>query len=258
MSSPFADAVLASIRAEGDAPPPEHAARCGEHDLVLRVPDRDRVGGLVLVDAGLRRGVGLERGVPVEVVGREVQPGRHPWAEPLREAKAERGRLDDERLDVFVERGDERHVGVADRERLATRCLEHLGDHRRHRGLAVGAGDREHRSRSRTTAVRSASQSVARSSSLTTGRPRANAPTIAGWCSGTPGLGTTASTDSSERGELAVSRAHVHVGRAGLVVGEQGAVPVRDERASDGLTRDADAVHERAHQSATPRLMKSA
>ena len=61
-----------------------------------------------------------------------------------------------------------------------------------------------------------------------------------------------------QRVEIGSARPRLHVSSARFVIGEHRGVAVRDERVRDGLTGDSDAVHEHAHQSATPRLMKSA
>ena len=146
---------------------------------------------------------------------------------------------------AFVERGDERHIGVPDRERLAAGRDEHVGDHRRDRRLAVGAGDRDH-------GRRAASQSVARSSSLTTGIPRLIASTITGWCSGTPGLGTSMSTNRASRSShdrgAGARRRHEH---------RRPRVDARS-RVGNGFAGHPHAVHQGPHQSATPMWMKSA
>ena len=78
----------------------------------------------------------------VEVVGREVQPRGDPGREPPGGRQAERRRLDHEQLGAMVvERGHQRHLGVAGGDRGLTRRLQHGRDHHRHGRLAVRAGD---------------------------------------------------------------------------------------------------------------------
>ena len=131
--------------AVGD-PPGSHAGQMGHHDGVLGVGHGHVVGSLVGPDAGLGRLVALEGAVHVEVVGGEVQPGGDGGPEVPTGGQAERGGLDDEHLhSMVVERLDEGDLGVAHRRRPPTGRLEHGGDHHRHRGLAVGAGDGDQR-----------------------------------------------------------------------------------------------------------------
>ena len=170
-----------------------------------------------------------------------------------RPSEPERRRLDHEHVDVGIERGDERHIGVPDRERLATRREQHVGDHRRDRRLAVGAGDRDHGAARGVPVGREVELAHAPAA------PRRRASAITGWCSGTPGLGTSTST-VVERPR----RAHRHAARRGtplasrLVVGADDLVAACLERVSNGFARHAHAVHQGPHQSATPMWMKSA
>ena len=116
---PF-DAVVGVGRAERDVTSrsggesPHHLGVAGE-------ADRDVVGTLVGEDLVLGVAVGVHRAMPVEVVGSEVQPRRGLAAEPLGEREPEAGALDDERVEVHVDRRHERNLGVAGRHRAA--CL---------------------------------------------------------------------------------------------------------------------------------------
>ena len=146
------------------------------------------------------------------MVGGEVEPRRHLGREPLGEPQPERRRLDDEHVDGFVEGGNEGHVGVSDRERLATRRVEHVGDHRRHRGLAVGAGDRDDRPVSVVPIGREIELAHDRKSA--TGRLDDR-----GMVLGNAGARHEHVDRIEQRRELAVSRTQVHAVGTTFVVG---------------------------------------
>ena len=116
-------------------------------DRVVGVGDGDADLGIeVAPDAGLGLLVVLERRVDVQVISGEVQPRRDRRAEGPAVAEAERRRLHHEHVrGGIVDRGDQRHLGVAHRLGAQTGRFEHLGHQRRDRGLAVRAGDRQHR-----------------------------------------------------------------------------------------------------------------
>ena len=118
------------------------------HDRVVDVADGDVVGAPGRPRCGPwppRRRPG--RACTSRWSGAKLSQVATPGPEARAVAQPERGRLDHEHLDGgVVEGGDERHVGVARRRRRATPdALEHVGDHHRHRGLAVGAGDGDDR-----------------------------------------------------------------------------------------------------------------
>ncbi len=140
------DAVVGTVASERDV-----TAGCdGEvaHHLgVVGEADGDVAGALVGEDPGLRRRVGRQRAVPVEMVGGEVEPRRGGAAEALGPGQAEARALDDEGVDVEVDGGDERDVGVAGGDGAHAGGLEHGDGEQRRRRLAVGPGDGEHRPR---------------------------------------------------------------------------------------------------------------
>ena len=106
------DAVVGAGGAERDVAG-RRRGEVGHHDGVGGEADGDVVGPLLAEDAGLGRRVGVHRDVPVEVVGGQVEPGRGVAAERPGPGQPEARALDDERVDVEVERLDERDVGVA-------------------------------------------------------------------------------------------------------------------------------------------------
>ena len=85
--------------------------------------------------------------MPVLMVGCKVQPDGRLGTELLGECQAETAALDGERIDVEVERVDERQVGVAHCFGTHTRSAQQRGHHHRGGGLAVGAGDGDHGAR---------------------------------------------------------------------------------------------------------------
>ena len=88
-------------------------AEVGHHGGIVGEADGDVVGSLLGEDPRLGGLVGGHRGVPVEVVGRQVEPRGGVATEALGPREAEARALDDEGIDVEVEGGDEWHVGVA-------------------------------------------------------------------------------------------------------------------------------------------------
>ena len=86
--------------------PPADRHRVGRRmtgdDGIVEIGDRHRSGCPVPPDAGLGRLVGRQVGVDVEVIGGEVQPGRHLWAPPGGVPEPERGRLHDEARRVRI------------------------------------------------------------------------------------------------------------------------------------------------------------
>ena len=84
--------------------------------------------------------------MPVEVVGRQVEPERGVGAELFRPRQAEAAALDDVRVELHLERVDERNVGVAGRDRAHARGGQHRRREQARGRLAVGPGDGEDRS----------------------------------------------------------------------------------------------------------------
>ena len=250
-SSARTHAVVAGVFPEGDVTRGRVGER-GHHDRVVRVADRDGVGRLVLEDARLCLPVGVDGAVPVEMVGGEVQPRCHLRGEPLGEPQPERRRLDDEHVDGFVQSGNEGHVGVSDRERLAARRVEHVGDHRRHRGLAVGASDCHDRPVRVVPIGREIE--LAHASDVRDGTPRRSRDGARERRGSARACRPTRARSRARRlaGAGARRRHAVRRRRAST------SMPRAPERGRDGLAGDPHPVHERAHQSATPMWMKSA
>jgi hypothetical protein len=111
------------------------------HGLVVEVVDEEVVAGLVGEDLRLGRNVGVEAGMPVEVVGGSVEEHRHPGAEPLREAELEGGNLGHDHVDGVVDRVDERAADVAGGNDLHARRSEDLRNEGGDRCLPVRARD---------------------------------------------------------------------------------------------------------------------
>jgi hypothetical protein len=99
--------------------------------------------GLVLEDPPLGRGVFLEAGVPIQVVGGEIEQDRHPWVERVDalELKAagfdEVNRARGRGLDLAAQRVPD----VAADQHLEPAGGEHPAGQRGGGGLALGAGD---------------------------------------------------------------------------------------------------------------------
>ena len=119
----------------------------GRHHRVVGAVDRPVVGALVGPDLGLGLGVGGQAGVPVEVVGGEVEPGAGLEVQGPGEAELEAGQLDHHRVGrVAVEHGvDQRQPDVAGGHRLDPRGGQHGRGQLGGGGLAVGAGHPDQR-----------------------------------------------------------------------------------------------------------------
>jgi hypothetical protein len=121
--------------------------RVGGHHRVLGAVDRPVVGALVGPDAGLGLGVGGQVGMPVEVVGGEVEPGPGVQAEGPGETELEAGQLDHHRLGrVAVQDGvDQGQADVAGGHGRAARGGQHGRGQLGGGGLAVGPGHPDQR-----------------------------------------------------------------------------------------------------------------
>jgi hypothetical protein len=144
---PLGDGDLAVGRgtvAEGD--PASAAAEVGAGgEGVVGVEDRDVVVALVGEDPQLRRQVGLEVGVAVEVVGSEVEEDGALGGEGGGVLELEAGALADDRrrgIDLADQLGERGADVAGDRDRLTGGAVEVAEQLDRGR-LAVGAGDGE-------------------------------------------------------------------------------------------------------------------
>jgi hypothetical protein len=98
---------------------------------------------LVREDQPLRRAVGVERAVPVDMIGREVEQHRDPWVERLLLDELEGGGLDHEDV-VFLERGRrEGPTDVAARHHVERPRPQTGREHPGGRRLAVRPRDRD-------------------------------------------------------------------------------------------------------------------
>ena len=135
----------------------DRPARCRCRELprhrVVGVHDERLCGVLVGEHACLRRRVRLDAAVPVDVVLRDVEEHGYVRSErPGGERELERRDLGHDDVDVVGRGVDERPADVADRDAREPRRRAHRRDHRGHRGLAVGSGDRDDPGRSDTLA----------------------------------------------------------------------------------------------------------
>ena len=137
-------AIGAGAVAEGD--PPAAAAEVGPGEGgVVGVVDRDVVVALVGEDPELRRQVGVEVGVAIEVVGREVEEDRALGARSSRCPRAGSSRprrRSSRRVDLTDQRGERGADVAGDRDRLAGAAVDVSEQLDRGR-LAVGPGHRQ-------------------------------------------------------------------------------------------------------------------
>ena len=117
------------------------------HDGIVDETDRDVLGALIDPDPRLGGLVGLHRPVPVEVIGCQVEPGSALGTERRGPGETEAGALDDEGVEVHHDRVDQRGRGVPGIDRSQARRSEHLHGQQGRGRLAVGSGDRHHRTR---------------------------------------------------------------------------------------------------------------
>ncbi|CAB4585731.1 unannotated protein [freshwater metagenome] len=150
LENPVARTVRGTIPTDLDPATPQRIQMPCHHGVGDH-SDGHVAGTHVAPDAGLGRLVGRHRRVPIQMIRSEVQPRRRLGAERLDECEAEAGGLHHEHVDVHVECLHQRNVRVAARDRATTRCLDHRLDHRDGGGLAVRAGDGDHRTRSTGT-----------------------------------------------------------------------------------------------------------
>ena len=118
-------------------------AREVEHARILGIHDGGVLRGLVDEDPRLRRGVGLEGGMAVEMVGEEIQEDRAVGAEVLGGLELEARGLGDED-GALVRAVDMRGDGVADvahRARIEAGFAQHRVQAHRGGALALGSGD---------------------------------------------------------------------------------------------------------------------
>ena len=119
------------------------------HDRIVDESDRHVRRPLEVEQARLGRLVRGRRAMPVEVVGRQVEPERGVAAELLGPRQAEAAALDDVGVELHLERVDERNVGVAGGDRAQAGGGQHGRREQARRRLAVGPRDGEDRSSAR-------------------------------------------------------------------------------------------------------------
>ena len=130
---------------ERHVPGPGAGQMPGYH-RVVGVAHRHLVRRLVAPDARLGRLVRRQVGVAVQVVGGEVEPRAHRGGEAPRVLETKRRRLDHEHIGGRIgDGGHQRHRGVAHGDCSQPGGHQHVAHQRRHRGLAVRAGDGEQR-----------------------------------------------------------------------------------------------------------------
>ena len=132
----------------GAAAPRKHHAPGPRRDLARRgvvgIDDREVSRPLAREEARLGRGIVVEAGVPVEVVGGDVREHRHVRVEEVDRLELERRDLAHEvARPLLGEKRRERRADVAREDDASALALQDFGDPGRRRGLAVGAGDRD-------------------------------------------------------------------------------------------------------------------
>ena len=138
--------VVVGVRAPERDVPRRRAIEMTHHDRIVDESDRHVRRSLEIEQAGLGRLVGARRAVPVEVVGREVEPECGVGAELFRPRQAEAAALDDVGVELHLERVDKWNVGVAGRDRAHASGGQHRRREQRRGRLAVGPRDGEDRS----------------------------------------------------------------------------------------------------------------
>ncbi len=146
------DAVVGRGGAEGHRPSRRLTEATHDHRVVDEA-DGDVVRPLVGPHLGLGGFVGGHRAMPVEMIRCEVEPGGTLGTERRRPRKSEAGAFDDEGVEVELDRVDQRGRGVPCVDRAQPASAQHLDSEQGRGRLAVGAGDREHRSRSPRTVL---------------------------------------------------------------------------------------------------------
>ena len=128
-----------------DAPSREAQPLCHGAARLVGAQRAQAVGPHVRKDALLVRRVGLERAMPLDVVGRHVEHGRGARREPARAMQLEARQLGDEHLAGGApgDACDGRQSDVAHRAGLQPRGAQQLAGERGGRGLAVGPRDGE-------------------------------------------------------------------------------------------------------------------
>ena len=196
------------------------------------------------------------------MIGREVQPDGGVGAESSGPGQPEAAAFDDERLQVGVDRIDERHVGVPDGLCPETGGSEHGDGHVGRRRLAVGAGDGQDRAGSvRPILLPSVSEF-----------DLGDQLDVVGLRGDHDVVGFRHTRRRHDEVELAGERAGVEgclqqldpervrqisFGVVDAVVGDDDIVPATLQRANGGRSGDGEAVHEHSHGHPTT-LVKSA
>ena len=140
------DAVVGVGRGEC-ARDPASGAEVTHHHGVVGEPDGDIVRTTVRPYPRFSCFVRLHRPVPVLVVGGQVEPHRGLRTKAVQPVQPEAAALDDEHIDIVVERGHEWYFGVPHCSGSVAGHLQHVRRKQRGGGLPVGTRDRQHRSR---------------------------------------------------------------------------------------------------------------
>ena len=131
------------VRTEPDDPARRLRRHARREDVVATADVHVADGRLPRVDATLGAHVRLERPMPIEVVGREVEQDRDARVQGLLVGELEGRCLDDERVMLLEGRGRERHADVAARDGVQPAGAQTRRDHARRRRLPVRSGHGE-------------------------------------------------------------------------------------------------------------------
>src|SRR5205814_6506107 len=115
--------------------------------VVARIDDSELLLRLIFKDAQLGRVILRDRGITIEMIGREVQPHRNLRVKSLDRFELERADFDRQNIELqlMTHNFAQRFANVAAGNGALTARIQHLRDQLRCRGLAIGAGDGDER-----------------------------------------------------------------------------------------------------------------
>ena len=143
-------AIVGTTEAEAQATS-ANSLKMTHHCGIAGETNRHVVGTLMHPNARLCGFVARKVDVPVEMVGRKVEPRRGFGAKHRGPTQPKAGALNHEGVEGRVVDGlNERNVGVAHCRSIEAGGDEHVGGEQRCGGLAIGAGDRQHWARTAT------------------------------------------------------------------------------------------------------------